>query len=216
MLAAGVQSSLARGLEQWLWFLGLDVLYAKNNLLLKNGFVKYKPPETKGSSLYRRAWKDYLIELHSFCVGAYSEDDDGFIFIRARRQCFLYTSYHPARPGLYSEEDLQLVKDKETSVRFYKAAVRFLDWLIEYERWIDRFCERGYRDKCYKAYHMKWLPPSEGLEWLHHFCENPSEAGGVQPVTPNAGGSMKSSPIQHPLQKHPVPPNVLHRPSVHR
>ena len=66
MLKRGVQSALTRGLEQWLWFLGVDTRNPEGNLLVRNGFRKFKPPLTKGSSRYQCKWRGNLIDLHSF------------------------------------------------------------------------------------------------------------------------------------------------------
>ena len=185
MLKSGVQSSLLRGLEQWLYFLGVDVSYPKNNLLLQNGFIKYKPSGTQGSSRYRRVWRGARIELHSFCVGIYPEHGDGFIFIRARHQCFLYTALHPPSPGIYPENDLIAAENEETIARFHAAAVRFLDWLAAYESWVDLECGPGYRTECYQAYQMKWLSPVRGRAWFRRFCSEPRAVASVRPVVPD-------------------------------
>ena len=44
MLKQGVEVTLSRGLEQWLWFLGLDVRHPSGNLLVKYGLKKFKSP----------------------------------------------------------------------------------------------------------------------------------------------------------------------------
>ncbi len=203
MLKPGVQYSLARGLEQWLWFLGVDASCPKNNLLLRNGSVKFKPAGTQGSSRYRQAWRGNCIELHSFCVGVYPEDADGFIFIRARHQCFLYVAANPPIPGSYPEQDVIPAETEEPIDRFHAAAVRFLDWLAAYETWVDRECGPGYRAQCYQAYHMKWLPPISGLAWFRHFCSKPRE---VMPVCPEVSDMTLLESAGDLDELHPTPP----------
>ena len=71
MLKQGVEVTLSRGLEQWLWFLGLDVRHPSGNLLVKYGLKKFKSPNNKGSSRYQSEQNGDLIDLHSFFVGIY-------------------------------------------------------------------------------------------------------------------------------------------------
>ena len=151
MLKRGVQSALTRGLEQWLWFLGVDTRNPEGNLLVRNGFRKFKPPLTKGSSRYQCKWRGNLIDLHSFFVGIYPERADGFIFIRARNQCFLYTDDQPPCPGDYPEDCIISAGTDELTHRFHTAASTFLSWLEEYEQWVDFTCGPNYRTDCYDA-----------------------------------------------------------------
>lgn len=182
MLKSGIQASLVRGLEQWLWFLGVDTSDPHNNLLLRHGFVKFKPPGTRGSSCYRLVWRGNRIELHSFCVGVYPKGLDGFIFIRARHQCFLYTAPKPPIPGQYPEDSLISAESDDALRRLHAAASRFLGWLMEYERWVQDTYGSAYRSECYDAYHLKWQPPAAGLAWLNRFCRYPNLVPPVRPV----------------------------------
>ena len=172
MLKRGVQSALTRGLEQWLWFLGVDTRNPEGNLLVRNGFRKFKPPLTKGSSRYQCKWRGNLIDLHSFFVGIYPERADGFIFIRARNQCFLYTDDQPPCPGDYPEDCIISADTDELTHRFHTAASTFLSWLEEYEQWVDFTCGTNYRTDCYDAYHLKWQPPTIGRNWFNCFVIN--------------------------------------------
>ena len=182
MLKQGVEVTLSRGLEQWLWFLGLDVRHPEGNLLTRHGFRKFKPQRSKGSSRYQREWHGDLIDLHSFFVGVYPKNADGFIFIRARYQCFIYTAPHPPCPGNYPEDFIFTTNTDESIRRFHAAAARFLGWLEEYEQWLDYTCGPDYRTSCYKAYHLKWQPPSKGRNWFSWFREQPNYAEPVKPV----------------------------------
>ena len=184
MLKSGVQSSLLRGLDQWLWFLGVDTRDPEDNVLVQHGFVKFKPPGTEGSSRYRIRWRGNRVELHGYCVGIYPKQADGFIYIRARHQCFIYTASKPPFPGRYPEENLLVADTDESIRRFHAVATRFLGWLEEYEQWVDRTYP-NYRAACYEAYHLKWQPPATGRAWFQRFCRQPQTVAPVKPVVPD-------------------------------
>lgn len=181
MLKPGVQSSLVRGLEQWLWFLGMDVRHQMGNLLLKNGFVKFKPNGTGGSSRYQREWRGGYIDLHSYSVGFCSKEHKGFQYVRARHQCFIYTSSNPPFPGCYPEEFLIAADSDEKMCHLHSAATHFLEWVEEYERWVDSACGSKYREDCYQAYKRKWQPPVTGRAWFRRFCRQPTS---IEPIAP--------------------------------
>ena len=183
MLKQGVEVTLSRGLEQWLWFLGLDVRHPSGNLLVKYGLKKFKSPNNKGSSRYQSEQNGDLIDLHSFFVGIYPKSSDGFIFIRARNRCFLYTAEYPPCPGDYPEEYMFTPETKELTNRFHAAAALFLEWLEDYELWIEQSFGFKYRESCYEAYHLKWQPPSEGRDWFSSFLRYPFKTKPVKPVS---------------------------------
>ena len=86
---------------------------------------KLKSPNNKGSSRYQSEQNEDLIDLHSFFVGIYPNSSDGFIFIRARNRCFLYTAKYPPWPGDYPEEYMFTPETKELTNRFHSAAALF-------------------------------------------------------------------------------------------
>ena len=100
-----------------------------------------------------------LIDLHSF-VGIYPNSSDGFVFIRARNRCFLYTAEYPPQPGDYPEEYMFTPETKELTNRFHSAAKHFLQWLEDYEAWIDNHMASMLR-LCFKAYHLKCYAPQK-------------------------------------------------------
>ncbi len=182
MLKRGVEATLSRGLEQWLWFLGVDVRHPEGNLLVRNGFRKFKLSNTKGSSRYQLNWNGNLIELHSFCVGVYSKSTDGFIFIRARNRCFLFTDHRPPCPGDYPEDCIIAPDTHELTYRFHAVASTFLGWLEEYEQWVDYTYGATYRTACYEAYHLKWQPPTTGRDWFNCFRDQMHKTEAVKSV----------------------------------
>ena len=71
---------------------------------------------------------------------------------------------------------------KELTNRFHAAASLFLEWLEDYEVWIDKSYGFEYRDLCYKAYHLKWQCPSEGRDWFSSFRRHPFQTKPVKPA----------------------------------
>lgn len=184
MLSPEIHSSLTRGLEQWLWFLGQDALNGEINLLRRHGFERFKPLLTPGSSRYRRRWRGRRVELHSYCVGIYGASREGFIYIRARNRCFLYTGQRAPWPGDYPEHQLLPPETDAEQIRFHSVAAEFLEWLEAYEQWLDAHIGPDYRTDCYAAYHLKWQPPAKGRAWFRQFCRAPCQVRPVRPVVP--------------------------------
>ena len=88
-------SDLARGIGQQMMFWGCDARHSQGNLLSHAGLQRIARTErrSEGSSRYRMPWQDGLIELHSYCVGFYSSEDIGIIYIRSLqrfRSCLGY------------------------------------------------------------------------------------------------------------------------------
>lgn len=181
LLTAAGYGYLLRGLEQQLWFLGQDVLHAaggRKNLLVQHGFEKFKPPFQQGSSRYRTVWKGRTVELHSFCVGIYGAKADGFLYIRAKNLAAVYCGRRPPWPGRY--RDALLFQPRwgwiEEEARFHRAASVFLEWLDDYETWVEREMGADYRAGCYRRYHQEWLPPEEVRDWFRLYRDAPGSA----------------------------------------
>jgi len=152
------QRRLIRCLEQQLWFFGQDVLAPAGNLLVRHGFTKWKPPFAPGSSRYRLAWRDRVIELHSFCVGIYSGGREGFLYVRAHDAAYGYRGGQPPWPDRYRQEWLRPLP--------HPACAEFAEWVMEYEQWVEDFCGPRYRPAVYERYRRKWKPPEEVRRWL--------------------------------------------------
>lgn len=84
-----IYNELLRGLKQQLWFFGQDTSEREDNLFEQYGFYRYRTPGHGGSNRYMIQWGIRTLELHSFCVGIYGNNQDGFIFIRAYEQAYL-------------------------------------------------------------------------------------------------------------------------------
>ncbi len=158
MLSRRDERRLVRCLEQQLWFWGQDVLAPVGNLLVARGFTKWKPRFVPGSSRYRLAWRDRVIELHSFCAGIYGGGREGFVYVRAHDAAYGYRGERPPMPDRYRQERLTPVTER--------AVADFAAWVLEYESWVDAVCGTDYRPAVYRRYHRRWRPPQQARQWL--------------------------------------------------
>lgn len=168
---ASVQRAFIRGMKQQLWFWGVDTCERSNNLLEAYGFRRFKSRFVGGSSRYRMTWKGRAIELHSFCAGIYGGGKDGFVYIRKWDQGFAYTCERPPIPNRYRGDCL--VSPKAESQRVCEAAASFLEWIENYENWVDKNYGHAYREQCFRDYHRKWLPPKQAREWFQLYRNAP-------------------------------------------
>ncbi|MEM7008737.1 MAG: hypothetical protein AAF462_06320 [Thermodesulfobacteriota bacterium] len=175
MINQKTYKQLIRGLEQQLWFFGQDTAVREDNLFEQYGFSRYRTPGHGGSSRYKITWCDRTVDLHSFCVGIYGDNHDGFLFVRAHDQAYCYLGEKPPLPGRYRSSFLMLPKDKESKGRFYEASCEFLEWIEDYESWIDATYGKGYRLDCYARYHRKWLAPDQARKWFREYRESQSK-----------------------------------------
>lgn len=171
----GFLRDFTAALGQQMYFWGRDVIHDEGNLLQAFGFDRRPSEGLDGTSCYRLSCEHGTVELHGACVGMYSENSDGFLFIRNRRRCFLYASDEPPTPGFYAEEILRT----HPTADLFQASRRFLRWWLDYEDWIRRVTSSGYRDACFRTFKKlprsrAWLPPSAGLGWLSTYATDPT------------------------------------------
>ena len=171
----GLLNDLSNALGQQLFFWGRDVMYSEGNLLCEFGLERYKPNGITGSSCYRTIYKNDIIELHSLCVGRYSQSKPSLFYTRQYRKLWVYEDKKPPIPGHYDEELL----NKKALDQIEIASRSFLEWWLEYESWIDSTIGQDYRYKCYRAYRnlsksKSWLQPREALSWLTNYMESPT------------------------------------------
>ncbi len=169
MLNQKTYKQLIRGLEQQLWFFGQDTLNRENNLLERYGFDRHRTPEHDGSSRYQISLGLRTVELHSFCVGIYGNNQDGFLYVRAHNRAYVYLGETPPLPGSYLKELLIFPLGRESKRRFYESSCDFLKWMELYENWIDATYGKRYRLDCYERYHRKWLEPDQARKWFHTY-----------------------------------------------
>ena len=164
-----IYNNLIRGLKQQLWFFGQDTADRENNLFEQYGFDRFRTPGHGGSNRYKTQWGQRTLELHSFCVGIYGENQRGFIFIRAYEQAYFYLGEKPPVPGRYRDAYLAFPSDGENKKGFYQTSCEFLKWLEHYESWIDSNFGKEYRLDCYERYHRKWLEPDIARKWFQDY-----------------------------------------------
>ena len=170
----GLLNDLSNALGQQLFFWGRDVMYPEGNLLCEFGLERYKPKDITGSSCYRTIYHDDIIELHSLCVGRYSQSKPSLFYTRQYRKLWVYDDEKPPLPGHYNEGLL----NKKDLDKIEIASRSFLEWWLEYESWIDSTIGQDYRYKCYRAYRSlskskTWLQPRDGLAWLTCYMDSP-------------------------------------------
>ena len=171
----GLLNDLSNALGQQLFFWGRDVMYSEGNLLCEFGLERHKPNGITGSSCYRTTYKDDIIELHSLCVGRYSQSTPSLFYTRQYRKLWVYEDKVPPIPGHYNEALL----NKKAWDKIEIASRSFLEWWLEYESWIETTIGQEYRYKCYRAYRnlsksKSWLQPHDALSWLTSYMDSPT------------------------------------------
>ncbi|MEC5127256.1 hypothetical protein VSU19_10885 [Verrucomicrobiales bacterium BCK34] len=166
-------------LGQQMYFWGRDVIHPNGNLLCENGFDRRKSEDLEGTSCYRKSLEDNtFVELHGACAGHYERSEGSgknFLYIRNRKRCFLHSGDEPPAPGIYAPAMLH----NGPALDLYFASLRFLDWWLEYENWIERETSTGWREAGYRAFaslpaSRPSLPPQEAILWLNQYRSNPT------------------------------------------
>jgi hypothetical protein len=177
-LTRGHLNDLTAALGQQMFFWGRDVLAREGNLLVKFGFSRTESPGLKGTSCYRKAWREGFIELHGACAGWYPTDPTsapGFLFIRTDRRCYAHHETAAVIPGRYDHDKLSSGNLQTLS----QSARVFAAWLADYERWIERHVGPEHRSDCYSMFSKlpagkPWLPPTLAIKWLRLVSESAS------------------------------------------
>lgn len=164
------------GQQMYLW--GRDVIHPQGNLLCENGFDRRKSEGLEGTSCYRKSLEGgAFIELHGACAGYYdpTHTSADFLYIRNKKHCFLYTGDEPPAPGTYAPDTL----NNGPALDLYFASLRFLEWWLDYEKWIEAETSPDWRKSCYTAYgslpaSRPSLPPKEVILWLNRYRFDPT------------------------------------------
>lgn len=171
-------------LGQQMYFWGRDVIHPRGNLLCEHGFEKRKSEGLEGTSCYRKNLdEDSFVELHGACAGHYVPDEDAatnFLYIRNKKHCFLHSGNEPPAPGFYATDTLH----SGPALHLYFASLRFLDWWLEYEKWIEKETSSDWREAGYAAFaslpaSRPSLPPQEATLWLNQYRRNPTRIARV-------------------------------------
>ncbi len=163
-------------LRQQMGYWGCDTRHPAGNLLVRFGMHRIERirQQSEGSSRYRMAWRDGLVELHSFCAGWYSPTSDGAIFIRNRERLYTCSGFEPLTPGCHDERTVGVTSDGTLA-----ACHPLLEWLLSYERWVEAQPPSDYRQRCWMKHLPQmgirtWLPPAQTTVWLEKFLTDPA------------------------------------------
>jgi len=170
-------SDLAQGLGQQMIFWGCDARHPDGNFLSRYGMERIAREKRggEGSSRYRLEWRGGLVELHSYCVGWYSSEALGVIYIRSRGCFQVCIGPVPLTPGKYEIERLMPAGRN----LLLQAVKPLLTWILSYEGEVLRSLGSRYREACWKVCHSKvgprpWLPPEKATAWFAKFLEDPA------------------------------------------
>ena len=201
--STGLLKDFSNALAQYLFYWGRDVTHPQGNLLCKFGLEKYKRKGVSGSSCYKMNYQGDIIELHSFCVGRYSQKKPSLLYTRQDHKCWVYKDDRPPPPGQYNPTLI----NKSSIEKLEVASRNFLEWLLDYESWVAANTHRDYRTNCYASFKRlprsrTWLPPQDGLLWLHDYMHKPDTLSRAkdwkrQREKPSPTRFAKPSPIIH-------------------
>lgn len=167
---------LAEGLQQQMFFWGLDVTLPTGNFLKEQGFQRTPSTGLKGTSCYRLPWRSGHIELYGACAGWYG-GDGGFTFLRPERRCYVWTTGSETPiPGDVQKEFLSPVKGQQ----LYRAALPFIEWLVSYEKSVRLRFGEVHRLESFRRYRKvpkakQWVEPQAALEWFKSLCDSPQQ-----------------------------------------
>ena len=176
-LSPGLFRDLSEGIQQLMYFWGLDVIHPEGNFLLTNGFDRSPSKGMKGTSCYRKSWQSGSIELYGSCAGWYGKGS-GFAFIRPKKKCFLWLSDKVTPiPGEWQD---QLINRPASLDELYIASQPFLDWILFYERAVRKRYGIAYRMQNYMDYQKvpmakAWIEPLDALRWFRCFRKSPQK-----------------------------------------
>lgn len=166
---------LSAGIAQQMSFWGCDARNPTGNVLVSLGFERVARNESggEGSSRYRKAGRGGEIELHSYCMGWYSLEQDGVVFVRNTGRFFACEPGEALDPGHYGERMQGRCADS------LLGDVRpLIGMVVDYEKAVLSGLGATYRESCWRHYQKMpgvrgWLPPARAVEWMELFLSNP-------------------------------------------
>lgn len=161
------------------WFFGRDILHADENLLIRYGFERYGVPEDeKGGNAYRLSQSEQReIVLWGFGL-FFGEKPCGGVFIRRYGFSPNFLTVGNLKLPIYKSEQLPLsqkppsISEQKTVSRLTCAAI---DWITEYEIWIEETCGKHWRKDCLQEWSNAALSPRQiknGWKRLRKNLEN--------------------------------------------
>ena len=120
----GLLNDYKNAIGQHLFFWGRDVVHPRGNLLREFGLERYTRRGVTGSSCYTMSYQGDIIELHSMCVGRYSQDAPSMLYTRQPHECWIYEDDTPPPPGRYD----QSLMTRGSLEKIEAASRSFLAW----------------------------------------------------------------------------------------
>lgn len=153
---------------------------------------------SEGSSRYRMAWRGGTLELHSFCAGWYPSDGEGVVFIRNQEHLTSFSGAEPLTPGQYEEKR----RINSTTDEMLEMCRPLVEWVAEYESWIEAHTAREYRHTCWMRLLSRmggrpWLPPSKAATWREHFLADPGSTPRAKELLRRQGRNKPDSSFRN-------------------
>lgn len=137
----------ANGFYQQMYFWGKDVSHPSGNQLEDYGFTKSPSAGLTGTSCYTLHSEQASIELYGSCAGYYTHSSN-LVFLRQRCRFYKWLPDHRVVAGQWSQNDVQL-NDPNTML---STLIPFLEWWVDYEKWIEERHGKKYRETCYSQW----------------------------------------------------------------
>lgn len=174
-----------------MYYWGRDVLHPDGNLLVRFGFERIAKSSKEGTSRYRLAWQEGIIELHGFCAGWYPDSGGGICYDRKHESWRLWDSGDLPDPAGLVRREVNFSQDNGRLPDLLQRSARFLTWVLTYERWSMAQwgveARRGHhRDFTRLLSRKRWLPPEPSLNWLAAYAADPSKAPRPRSLTQTA------------------------------
>jgi hypothetical protein len=134
----------------WCW--GRDIWHPQGNLLIRHGFERFGVPEGKEGSNFYRLRIDEAREITLWGFGVlYSNAEKEGIFIK--RYEFYPMLFETAKIDLpvFKGDQLPIRRLPKSDEEINFAArlnAELIEWILEYESWIEKTCGKSWRVKC--------------------------------------------------------------------
>lgn len=188
-LRLGVFNQAARLIEDELYYWGCDTKDHTNNLLVRFGLEKFPHPRREGSSIYElRRSQGARLMLHSFCAAVSRREAGTLLFIRAENGFFYSVWHHPPLPGEYGPLYLNDAVNENECVHCRALLAELLQFMRDYESWIESMFGAGYRRECRNGAVRKIIKPErmqQELGALTSFCRGEAHSRPARAQTPN-------------------------------
>ena len=159
-----------------LYCIGIDIQH-KENLLLKYGFTRKRPPNPDdGSSQYSFCKQDRRVIMWGFGMMFSTKNDGLFLWRHEFEPKFI--KVNALIPNVWSPDQLPqrtIPKTPEQMHHILHMLVESMKWLENYEKWIDSVCGESYRDSIMEEKHTPNIPYKRLDEGWHDLFEKFSD-----------------------------------------